>query len=408
MYSGNLDLTRDGRIAGWCANFSALDERCEVRVKVGTETVSAVTANAFREDLLAAGIGDGKYGFSVTIPLSVQDRLALHGGEVSVYAGSGDILLGRYSSEPLRPEFTGDIPWIDRNDWEERALALLHANRITEEELAQLRHWHDHGYLILRNAISDETIARFADHLNRIWAERPACFVNSPSIGGESLISAVDRTATRRQCRILNIHNLSQAAVDILLAEKINRLVYLFFNASPVLMQSLTFECGSEQNIHADYAFVHTRHPAYLAASWIALEDVRSEGGPLFFYPGSHKNSPKYLFGASGILYANDDIKKVIAWERHLQTQCEALNTPREYFMARRGDVLLWHSALAHGGDPVKDVSQSRFSLVGHYSTRAAYPSERRHPHTTPHIIRQGGGMYYEWCFAGHLENRYR
>jgi len=43
-------------------------------------------------------------------------------------------------------------------------------------------------------------------------------------------------------------------------------------------------------------------------------------------------------------------------------------------FRAKKGDVLLWHAGLAHGGAPISEPTASRLSLVGHYCPRGVRP----------------------------------
>jgi hypothetical protein len=44
----------------------------------------------------------------------------------------------------------------------------------------------------------------------------------------------------------------------------------------------------------------------------------------------------------------------------------------RYEFCARKGQVLLWHGMLIHGGAPIRRRGTSRKSLVLHYSVRGA------------------------------------
>lgn len=63
-------------------------------------------------------------------------------------------------------------------------------------------------------------------------------------------------------------------------------------------------------------------------------------------------------------------VEKGLAWEAE-QERRRGLE-PR-LFTAKRGEILLWHAALRHGGSPVNDESLTRKSFVVHYSTRSTY-----------------------------------
>lgn len=42
------------------------------------------------------------------------------------------------------------------------------------------------------------------------------------------------------------------------------------------------------------------------------------------------------------------------------------------YFEARKGDVLIWHANLLHGGSPRRELTRSRKALVCHYFVQGA------------------------------------
>ena len=44
-----------------------------------------------------------------------------------------------------------------------------------------------------------------------------------------------------------------------------------------------------------------------------------------------------------------------------------------KYFEARKGDVLIWHANLLHGGSQRRDLRLTRMALVGHYFAKGAF-----------------------------------
>jgi ectoine hydroxylase-related dioxygenase (phytanoyl-CoA dioxygenase family) len=46
---------------------------------------------------------------------------------------------------------------------------------------------------------------------------------------------------------------------------------------------------------------------------------------------------------------------------------CEERGLKTEKFMAKKGDVLIWHADLMHGGARIQDPRQTRKSLVAHF-----------------------------------------
>lgn len=49
--------------------------------------------------------------------------------------------------------------------------------------------------------------------------------------------------------------------------------------------------------------------------------------------------------------------------------ECERRGLVAKTFVAKRGEVFVWHSALLHGGAPVADQRLTRKSFVVHYSS---------------------------------------
>ncbi|MEZ4902569.1 MAG: phytanoyl-CoA dioxygenase family protein [Spirosomataceae bacterium] len=140
-------------------------------------------------------------------------------------------------------------------------------------------------------------------------------------------------------------------------------------------MQRLAFMYGSQQPTHQDFPWV-TAHPAsHLAAAWIPLEDIRADSGPLYYYVGSHK-MPKFNFG-NGILFNNRSTKTPLEFADYLDKTCTELKYPKDTLLIKRGDVLIWHAALAHGGDIISNPAQTRKSYVCHYTTQGALPFHR-------------------------------
>jgi len=62
-------------------------------------------------------------------------------------------------------------------------------------------------------------------------------------------------------------------------------------------------------------------------------------------------------------------------------------------FAAKRGEVLIWHSALLHGGGPVVDESLTRKSFVVHYSALAHHAA--RHGAVSEVIDGKAGESVY-------------
>ncbi len=131
--------------------------------------------------------------------------------------------------------------------------------------------------------------------------------------------------------------------------------------------QSINFLMGSEQRAHSDSVHMATYPEGGLIAIWVALEEVDEENGGLFYYPCSHKMpyaTNKRIGNSTGWLLSPNPNKN---YENYLEKELENLNYKKEVFTAKKGDMLVWHANLVHGGLPHLDKSRTRKSMVVHY-----------------------------------------
>jgi ectoine hydroxylase-related dioxygenase (phytanoyl-CoA dioxygenase family) len=137
---------------------------------------------------------------------------------------------------------------------------------------------------------------------------------------------------------------------------------------------------------------------------WIALDDVHADAGPFQFVPGSHRwpllrqqkvkrrmkpeevNTPHWPTLSEKVIEPLFEEK----FRRHGLTPTD--------FMARKGDVLIWHGRLAHQGSHALNSSLERRSLIAHYTERQHHlcsgTPESRHARQRPAA---GGGLYYNY-----------
>jgi ectoine hydroxylase-related dioxygenase (phytanoyl-CoA dioxygenase family) len=120
-----------------------------------------------------------------------------------------------------------------------------------------------------------------------------------------------------------------------------------------------------------------TTYPlGYLTAAWIAMEDIHPDSGPLVYYPGSHKLP--YVF-SKDVQISEAEFKRngyteyQAKYEPHIRNELERNALEPHHFHARKGDVLIWHANLIHGGSPRRDVRLSRKAVVCHYFVKGAF-----------------------------------
>lgn len=66
--TGYVDSTEGGRIEGWAADTANPNVPLEIEIYLGDQVIASGRADGFREDLLQAGMGDGKHAFSCVLP----------------------------------------------------------------------------------------------------------------------------------------------------------------------------------------------------------------------------------------------------------------------------------------------------------------------------------------------------
>lgn len=113
---------------------------------------------------------------------------------------------------------------------------------------------------------------------------------------------------------------------------------------------------------------------SWYAATWIALEDIKAESGPFEFVPGSHKwplTRKEKVFE-----HLEHHEKQGADWPWHSEKVCapafeeyiERTGSRVEKFLAKKGDVLIWHGRLAHRGGTPEVKGTQRKCLISHYS----------------------------------------
>jgi len=167
--------------------------------------------------------------------------------------------------------------------------------------------------------------------------------------------------------RLCNFHHASSEALDVGLHPQALRLLDFLFGRRAAICSSLTFNKGTQQELHRDSPFFHTQPEGLFFGVWTALEDVSQEAGPLLYYPGGHRLRIDRL--AIAERHPGASSKELFdAYIAEVRQRCErsGLAEARATTM-RKGDMLLWHPQLPHGGSPIAEPRLTRYSTVFHY-----------------------------------------
>jgi len=168
------------------------------------------------------------------------------------------------------------------------------------------------------------------------------------------------------------LHVHFPAIRSLWLHPEIHRLLRLIFDEDSEPCQSLGFVFGSQQDAHQDTIHLTPFPAGYMSGVWIALEDVHPDAGALMVYPGSHRLPRIYMRDVDCQKVESDwtvfGQSVVPRWASLIQ-ESEIAPVP---YLAKRGDVLIWHENLMHGGGTRKDKSRSRRSIVTHNFARGS------------------------------------
>jgi hypothetical protein len=261
--------------------------------------------------------------------------------------------------------YAGPYPWLDREDALERIDERLNRGELTEEEAEQCRFWSQNGYIILKKLIDDPT-------LDTIWSAYEKAIGSGrmrlePEPAGEN---------DPYPGRFLNPHKKSGSLCRILKHARLLSWIRLLMEREPKPLQTILSHKGSQQGVHSDSIHMTTYPLGYLSAAWIAFEDIHPDSGPLVYYPGSHKLP--YVF-SKDVGLGEFDLKREgygpyhQKYEPYIQDLIAKHNLEPHHFHAQKGDTLIWHANLLHGGSARKDLQYSRRALVCHFFVKGSF-----------------------------------
>lgn len=206
----------------------------------------------------------------------------------------------------------------------------------------------DKGFLVLRNFLTEKIADQINSEIDKLMSDGTVKF----RYGGKLMFV---------------IHH-SEIVKNIGNDKQLLEFLSVLIDGQAKLFQSINFINGSQQKTHSDSIHMTTYPLGGLLGVWIALEDVDESNGALHYIPGSHK-LPYFLnsdYDNEGSTFKIGK-KSYKAYEEFLEGKVKELGLKKEVFRAKKGDLLIWHANILHGGEPHLDKSKTRKSLVYHY-----------------------------------------
>ncbi|MDB5876060.1 MAG: phytanoyl-CoA dioxygenase [Ramlibacter sp.] len=272
-----------------------------------------------------------------------------------------------------------DAPWFDRPDALELLDVRRRQERLSDEDYALLHKWLTDGYCVVPGVVDEREIDAMTRDMNEIWTARePLAGLrildtkldsrNPLNLShAEVLALEISRRFAIRDASHWRVHGFylhSEYARAVFDNPELNRLASLILGRPAEPRFTINFMYGSEQELHQDTAVFHVAPRNYLVGAWLACEDVSPDAGPLVFYPGSHREPlyPKFDNYPQTNLRTDPRPREYSEYVARRSEQYE-----RHHYLARKGDVFLWHGMLIHGGSVVTDPKRTRRSYVCHY-----------------------------------------
>lgn len=257
-------------------------------------------------------------------------------------------------------------PPLDRRDVDE--------SKLDEDQL----HWRRNGFLIKPNFMPQDRIDRYCEIRSRV-----------PSPHGWDSPTPHMQIA---ELRDVGIYPPLMKLMEKLIGEEMG------------LHLDLTGWVSTERNWHQDDYLNPPYINSWYAAVWMALDDIHPDCGPFEFVPGSHKwpvmRSHKVR------LYLTPEERQDDNWPRLAERvvddiaerEIQRSGIQPQKFIAKKGDLLIWHGRLMHRGSFPNQPGMLRKSLICHYSGlshRVDMPIVERTPEGSAYF-RVGGPIDFD------------
>ena len=224
----------------------------------------------------------------------------------------------------------------------------------TAEEERIANDLHEKGYAVFDFPDSelDSRIERIKRHLG-------------PRYGIDFADADSDKTIGER--RIQDAWQFDEDVRGIAANQTVIDLLSKLYGRKAFPFQTLNFPVGTQQDIHSDAVHFSSLPERFMCGVWLAMEDVRPEAGPLFYYPGSHSWPivTNALIGRQG--YGSPLSSAQDPYGAAWRALCAAYGAQEETFLARKGQALIWCANLLHGGSHQGESCLTRWSQVTHY-----------------------------------------
>ena len=240
-------------------------------------------------------------------------------------------------------------PWLDRQNARVLLPTNPTCNRLPAAWQEALLSWSENGFVVLNRFFSHSDCQTILNEIERIKTEGQAEY-------------------RHRGVKIVFAYKKSDKIREVIRQSDLGEVMSLLLGRKAVLYHSINFDYGSNQRPHSDSIHMSTYPTGYLIAAWIALEDIQPGSGELVYYPGSHTlpytTNEDFDHGGGFFTIGADSNAR---YETHVAGLIEQHGLQPQTFLPKKGDILIWHANLIHGGSPIENPELTRKSMVLHY-----------------------------------------
>ena len=214
------------------------------------------------------------------------------------------------------------------------------------------------GYCVISGALSSEVCDR-AFSAYEDWCESQA--------------ELSDVVKHEKRPRVVNLHSSVDAIKDLFVSSPEALAVQdMLFGYKSSVYTSLTFLYGTEQPLHRDTPVFRTAPEEFYFGVWCALEDADEKNGCLQVVSGGHKGCRVDGYEFAEEMY--DDVSRIppggagiwAPYQSAVMNLCAKAGLSVDIITAKKGDIVIWHPQLPHGGIKVLEENRTRASVVFH------------------------------------------
>jgi len=236
----------------------------------------------------------------------------------------------------------------------------------SDENIATKEHkkfFHQNGFLIFETDITDKIIKSIVDNLSCTWS---TCSPPEGLINRDQQIKWLEDGHSRLQDAWAVINEVREVALNI----KIRSILQYLFDSTPKPFQTINFHKGTEQDVHSDTIHFNSEPFGLMCGVWVAFEDIGDFQGPLLYYPRSHR-LPEITNDMFDFTIEARNYPRIVEYWKSCINE---FGFEAKKALLKKGQAIVWHANLLHGGSFQIDKSKTRNSQVTHYFFDGAKP----------------------------------